>query len=417
MNSKIFVGIAIMIILLSGCFEPPKPDPEPATKLDDSKATAKRVKELVNGNNQLALELYSEINEEGENLFFSPWSISSALGMTFEGARGTTAEEMQSVLHYPKDDLTRRAAFAKLFNTINKPDKEYELKTANALWAQEDYKFLDEYLNINKQYYLAEVRNMDFKTKTEESRKTINQWIEEQTNNKIKDLIPAENLNPLTRLVLTNAIYFKGKWLKQFDKAETKQADFKVSPEKTIKVPMMYLKEDEDGFNYAETDELQMLEMPYKGENLSMLVLLPKNSVEEIEGMLSAEKLKEWKSLMNDYDVEVYFPKFKFETKYFMKETFENMGMPNAFSYDADFSGMTGTKNLYVSNVIHQAFVEVNEEGTEAAAATAVVMYHRAMSIEPPKEFRADRPFIFLIQEKETGSILFMGKVANPLEG
>ncbi len=382
---------------------------------DDSGATPEGIKSVVNANNQFAFELYSEFKSQDGNIFFSPHSVSAALAMTYEGAKGKTAKEMQSVLHIPEDAQIRRPAFAGIYNEINKKDKKYKLSTANALWAQKDYNFLDEYIGNVEKYYGGKVTNLDFVTETEKSRQTINKWVEEQTNNKIKDLIPQGVLNGLTRLVLTNAIYFKGTWLLQFDKQNTREEDFRVSSGSTIKVPMMSLTGDDVKFNYAETDNLQILEMPYAGEELSMLLLLPKeDNLSAAEEALNPEKLSELKNTLTEQRVDVYIPKFKFETKYFMAETLKNMGMPTAFSGEADFSGMDGTKSLFISAVIHQAFVEVNEEGTEAAAATAVVMYTGMRPAIPV--FRADHPFLFVIQQKETGNILFMGRVNNPAE-
>jgi len=419
MNSKNLFGLLIITILFFGCI-----DPTPIEKqvLDDSKSTAVGVNETVKGNNEFALEMYSELNKESENLFFSPWSISSALAMTFEGAKGQTKEEMKNVLHLQENDLERRSGFAKIYNLLNKNNSEYELSTANALWAQKNYPFLEDYVNTTKKYYSAEFTNMDFIGKTEESRKTINSWVEKQTNDKIKNLIPEGILNPLTRLVLTNAIYFKGDWEIQFDKTKTKKQDFKVNENTTVQVDMMSLKKGSEEFNYAETNELQVLQMNYKGNELSMIVLLPKNSISEVESMLSAEKLEEWKKSMHERDVYVYFPKFVFETKYLIADNLKEMGMPTAFSdTQTDFTGMYDAdktmENIFISHVIHQAFVQVDEEGTEAAAATAVVM--KAMSAGPMDipEFKADHPFIFLIQENSTGSILFIGKVVDPTAG
>lgn len=414
MNSKNLILISVLILLFSGCVQP---DPKQII-LDDSQSTPEGVKELVNLNNQFALEMYSEINEEGKNLFFSPWSISSALAMTFEGAKGQTREEMKNTLHFQENDLDRRSSFAGLYNTINSGNKEYELNTANALWAQKDYPFLEEFINSNKKYYSAEVTNMDFVSKPEESRKEINKWVEEKTNDKIKDLIPQGMINSITRLVLTNAIYFKGDWKLKFDKTKTKKEEFKVNENTTVQADMMSLKEEKDDFKYTENELLQIIELPYKGENLSMIVLLPKKNLSEIEEQLSVEKLNSWKQSMHEREVFVYLPKFKFETKYFIAENLSKMGMPTAFSdSSADFTGMFDstktTENLFISQVIHQAFVQVDEEGTEAAAATAVIM--EATSAMPDYiEFRADHPFIFIIQENSTGSILFMGKVTDP---
>lgn len=241
----------------------------------------------------------------------------------------------------------------------------------------------------------------------------------DQTNDKIKDLIPEGVIDASTRLILTNAIYFKGKWVKQFNEKDTRDEYFRISKNNSVKVPMMQRTDKDAKFNYTENDKLQILEMPYSGEELSMLILLPKNDdLAMLENLLSTKNLSDWKKDLEEQRVEVFIPKFKFETKYFMADDLKIMGMPTAFQWPgADFSGMDGTKNLYIGEVIHQAFVEVNEEGTEAAAATEVVML---LSVDPEQKtpkipvFRADHPFIFLIQEKASGNILFMGRVANP---
>jgi len=377
---------------------------------DDTGATAEGVAELVKANNQFGLDIYSKVSNEPGNVFISPWSLASALSMTYEGARGQTADEMKSVMHLP-DAETRHSSFAKLFNEINKKDKNYQLFTANALWAQKDYSFLPEYMNLVEKYYAGKATNVDFAGNTEQVRKTINTWVEDYTNNKIKELFEPGVLNDMTRLVLTNAIYFKGTWLKQFDKSDTFDADFKISPEKTVQVDMMSMHEED--FNYYQDDKLQILEMPYDGEELSMMILLPKDDdLKGLESTVTADKLAEWNNNLIETTLDVYIPKFTFETKYSLSETLKAMGMPTAFSMDADFSGMDGSKMLYISSVIHQAFVEVNEEGTEAAAATGVVMTLKAAM--PSNIFRADHPFIFLIQERNSGNILFLGRVIDP---
>jgi len=407
----ILLLLFLVIILINGCVKALENPEEIIPTAADSKATNEGVGIVVGANNQFALDLYLKFKDEEENIFFSPYSISTALAMTYEGARGKTAEEMRSVFYFPEDDDIRRYSFARIYNQINKKDKKYKLHTANALWTQIDYSFLDEYLDVVEKYYAGKATNLDFGNETEKSRETINGWVEERTNNKIKDLIPAGILNADTRLVLTNAIYFKGTWLLQFNKEYTRQEDFKVNPEKTVKVDMMNLIDEE--FNYGETEELQVLEMLYDGEELSMLVILPKeDNLKSAEDLLSLKKLNELRNALTKQKVDVYIPKFKFETKYFMKETLMEMGMSSAFG-GADFSGMNGTKNLFIDNVIHQAFVEVNEEGTEAAAATALVMKE---AISEKIVFNADHPFIFMIQERETGNILFMGRVFDPTQ-
>lgn len=389
--------------------------------VNDTQLIPQEFDTVVGANNQFAFDLYSEYRSEKGNIFFSPYSISTALTMTYEGARGKTAEEMQEVLRIPKSDEKRRLESAKIYDQMNKGNKEYKLSTANALWAQKDYQFLEEYINNVEEYYGGKTTNLDFIRETEKSRVTINDWVENQTNNKIKNLIPKGAVNSITRLVLTNAIYFKGAWVLQFNEKDTKDENFKTNSGKTVKVPMMKLTGDDAEFNYVKADKVQVLELPYDGEDLSMLLILPEEGdLKKLERSISVKKLSEWKGALKKQRVDIYIPKFKFETKYFMAETLKKMGMPMAFKWPgADFSGMDGTKDLYIDNVIHQAFVEVNEEGTEAAAATAVIMgWGSVGDVEGPviPIFRADHPFIFIIQQKETGNILFMGRVSDPNE-
>jgi len=372
------------------------------------------INSVVNSSNQFAFDLYSNLKGKEGNIFFSPYSLSTAMAMTYEGARGQTAEEIRQVFHYSEDIEILRRGYAETINQINKQDKKYELHTANALWAQKSYPFLPEYFKTVEKYYGGKVTNIDFVRDTENSRLTINKWVEEQTRNRIKDLIPQGVITSLTRLVLTNAIYFKGNWETQFPKGNTKEADFKVSADKKVRVPMMFIGGRK--FNYTENEALQLLELPYAGNELSMLVLLPRNELSEVEPYLKPDKIQDLMKDMRQEEVDVYLPRFKFETKYLMggeKGILGRMGMPTAFSeMRADFSGMTGKPDLYITEVVHQAFVEVNEEGTEAAAATGIIMGAKAVLMK--KVFRADHPFIFLIQENRTGAILFFGRVMEP---
>jgi serpin B len=372
------------------------------------------IEAVVLSNNEFALDLYRSLNKgEGENIFYSPYSIFSALSITYEGSREKTAEEIASVLHLPEEDVLR-SGFGALYNQINK-EKEYELNTANALWAQKDYPFLEEYIDVIRQSYGGEVTNLDFVRETEKSRETINEYIEEKTNDRIKDLIPQGILSPLTRMVITNAIYFKGKWKLEFDKEDTRELDFYLTSENSVKTEMMFMKPEEEKFNYLETEEIQVIELPYQGEEVSMFVFLPKGDIEIIESELNSEKLKEYKEGMIKTEMDgIYLPKFEFDTKYFMKETLISMGIDSAFFYGkADFSKMDGTKELVIDDVIHQAYVGVDEEGTEAAGATAVII---GLTSAPSNEkiFMADHPFIFIIQENKTESILFIGRVSDP---
>lgn len=417
MNKKIMLVLAVVII--SGTtfcyFKNQTPTIEAATLSDDKGATPAGINSVIGANNQFALDLYANLRKEEGNVFFSPYSISTALAMTYEGARGKTAEEMQSVFHFPTDRNLRKSAFAAIHNQLNKPGAKYELSVANALWAQKDYKFLDEYLATVQQYYAGKATNVDFVNATEKSRQTINKWVEDKTKNKIKDLFPQNSLDNATRLVLTNAIYFKGTWLKQFVKKQTEDADFRVRSTSTVKVPMMQITGKNAKFNYTETDNLQVLEMLYEGDKLSMMVLLPKNdNLSLLENSLSLEKISGWRSKLREQRVDVFMPKFTFDTKYFMNDTLKKMGMPIAFTNGADFSGLDGTNKLFIQKVIHQAFVDVNEEGTEAAAATGVSLGIKSVSPPPPPVFRADHPFLFVIQDKGNGNILFFGRVSNP---
>ncbi len=379
---------------------------------NDTGATASGIKNVVDANNQFTFELYSKIKTpSNQNLLFSPYSISSALAITYEGARGGTADEIQGVFHFPKGDSVRRPAFARLYNTINVPNGAYELRTANALWVEKTYPFLPEYTRVASQYYGASATNLDFIHGIESSRVTINTWVELQTNDKIKDLIPQGAIDSMTRLVITNAVYFKGRWAEQFNETFTKEEDFSTAENKKVKVRMMRL--DETRLNYSESGDLQVLELPYEGGDLSMLLLLPKdNNLDALESSLSAKKLSELRASLHEETIYVYLPRFKFETTYDLGSKLSAMGMPTAFTSAADFSGMDGTRDLSISEVIHKAFIEVNEEGTEAAAATAVII--RTTSMPQYKTFRADHPFIFVIEEKKTGTILFVGRVADP---
>jgi serpin B len=388
-------------------------------------ALAQDGSDIVEGNNQFACDLYAKYKHEDGNIFYSPYSITSALGMTYEGAAGKTAEEIQTVFHFHKNDSIRRDSFFKINNEINKTDKKYNLSVANALWAQKDYEFLDDYVGLVEKYYSGKLTNLDFINATEKSRLTINSWVENKTNNKIKDLIPQGALSRETKLVLTNAIYFKGSWLKQFDAKNTKEKDFRISSDSTIKTQMMHLAAGENAnFNYTETNDLQILELPYDGDDLSMLILLPKKeNIETAEESIDSKNLSDWRNSLRKERVDVSLPRFKFETKYFMVQDLADLGMPTAFTPGidmggkADFSGMTGNKELNIDEIIHQAFVEVNEEGTEAAAATAVIMV--ALTAVPtiisrPIRFNANHPFVFIIQDRNTGNILFMGRVSDP---
>ncbi len=375
------------------------------------------VPNLTKANTKFALSLYQDLKSQPGNLFLSPYSISTALAMTYAGARGETAKEMAEVLNFPLEQSALHLAFAELQASLDAIEKKGQVKLsiANSLWPQIKYPILPEYLSLIKDNYGVTVKGLDYQNKTEASRLEINQWVEAKTENKIKDLIP-KDLDPMTRLILVNAIYFKGNWLMPFNPEVTHSGDFFIEPQKLVQVPLMHL---EDQFAYAEFSDLQILEMVYKGEDLSLLVLLPKDTagITKLESQLTIENLANWQAKLKRQDVQVVFPKLKIEASFNLSKTLVDLGMPRAFSGKAEFEGIDGQVNsLSISKVLHQAFIEINETGTEAAAATAVMMAEGAAMLAPNPipVFRADHPFVFAIKEKSSGAIIFLGRVNNP---
>jgi serine protease inhibitor len=372
--------------------------------------------QVVRGNTAFALSLYQKLSSAEGNLFLSPFSISTALAMTFAGARGNTAREMAAALHFSMEGEELHSAFAGLErNLLDAGGKGgVRLKVANALWPQQGYPFLPEYLALLERYYGTTATPVDYARATEQARQTINRWVERETEEKIKDLIPPGVLDPLTRLVLTNGIYFKGDWASPFKKGATHEAPFHGTQGSSIKVPMMT---EQHRFKYGERDDLQILELPYAGQELSFVVLLPRrvDGLRELERALTAEGLADWTGGLREQEVVVFLPKFKLISQFRVDAALKALGMVDAFSPGkADFAGMDGKPHwLYIGAVLHKAFVGVNEEGTEAAAATGVVVGLTSARVQPPT-FCADRPFLFLIRDNHTGSILFMGRVVDP---
>ena len=394
--------------------------PSTAAAAQTPASTAADRAEAVAGNNAFAVALYGQLRNQGGNLFFSPESVSTALAMTYAGARGETASQMAKTLDFtlPPDRL--HPAMGALLADLNAPHDGYQLRVANSLWAQKNYTFLGDFLKLTRTDYGAGFNQVDFKDDAEAARQTINQWVEQKTDDKIKDLLQPGALKPDTRLVLTDAIYFKGDWQTAFDKKETRDEDFHLSSARTIKAPLMHRA---GGYNYFDGGSFQALEIPYKSGELSMVVLLPKevDGLPALERSLTASNLKQWLSQLRPVPkVIVTIPKFKLTKQFELQTTLGAMGMPLAFERGvADFSGMTGNRELFISAVIHKAFIDVDEQGTEAAAATAVVM-QRALALAPdrnrpqPPVFRADHSFLFMIRDNRSGSILFMGRVTDP---
>jgi serpin B len=372
----------------------------------------------VEGNNAFAVELYGQLRNRGGNLFFSPESISTALAMTYAGARGDTAAEMARTLHFTLPPERLHPAMGSVLNDLNAPHVGYLLSVANAIWADKDYAFLDGFLKLTARDYGAGFNHADFKSAPEAARLTINQWVAQKTGDKIRDLLQPGTVDPLTRMVLTNAIYFKGYWAAPFKKEQTEDDEFHLSPAQSVQVPLMHRV---DEFNYFNGGSFQALEIPYKGYELSMIVFLPNDvsGLPAFEQSLTASSVQQWLSQLRPASkVIVTFPRFKVTQQFELQGALGAMGMTKAFEKgEADFSGMTGNRELFISAVIHKAFVDVNEEGTEAAAATAVEMLEMARQgppKPPPIVFCADHPFVFLIRDNRSGGILFMGRVADP---
>jgi serpin B len=376
--------------------------------------SSKDANSLAQSNSAFAVDLYSELRTADGNLFFSPYSISTALAMTYGGAQGRTAEEMAQALRFGLDPDDVHRAFEELEAHLEAVRKQgqIDLHVANSLWPQKGYRFLDNYVSLTKRHYGVSVTPLDYANDTEEARQTINRWVEARTRDRIKDLISRGSLDAATRLVLVNAIYFKANWATPFNPSMTYPGRFSLPDGREVEVPTML---QEGDFRYKETERAQILEIPYEGDDLSMLVILPTggHSLQDVEDVLTAEDLRRWPSELLDHTVRVHLPRFTMRWGTTpLNDPLQSLGMRDAFSPGrADFSGMDGTRSLFISNVLHQAFVEVNEEGSEAAAATAVVMEKCSFG---HKSFVADHPFLFLIRDNVSGSILFMGRLVNP---
>ncbi|HEY3320373.1 MAG TPA: serpin family protein [Planctomycetota bacterium] len=367
-------------------------------------------------NNAFGLELYARLASKPGNLFISPSSIETALAMTYAGARGNTAAEMAKVLHLPEGDKVHEdlGVFLKGLNAATGPDgkpRAFELSVANRLWGQKGYAIVSAFLSLNKESYGAGLEELNF-AESEAARVTINTWVEKQTKDRIKNLIPRGVLDAATRLVLTNAIYFKGKWEAPFTKTATREAPFRISDAEQVPCQMMSAGGDH---LYMENETLQALKLPYQGKELSMIILLPKtNDLARLERNLTTANLAAWIGSMTEPMVSVSFPRFKMTAAFMLKSDLQALGMKDAFVYPhADFTGIEPKKEFYVGEVLHKAFVEVNEEGTEAAAATAVI--GKTGGPPPkPKVFRADHPFLFVIRHEQSGAILFLGRLTDP---
>ncbi|MCJ7744152.1 MAG: serpin family protein [Dehalococcoidales bacterium] len=422
MKRLLFLMLAIvMIVGLIGCSQPASAE---VLKSDKDRITSPVVnssdmKTLVNGNSEFAFDLYQALKKEDGNIFYSPYSISLALAMTYGGARGETAKQMADTLHY----LLPQSALHPAFNSLDielgkrgeggkgKDSKGFRLNVVNAIWGQKDYRFLSAYLDLLAENYGAGLRILDFKSAPEQSRMTINKWVSDQTEDRIKDLVPEGSINPLTRLVLTNAIYFNAAWKLPFKPEATTDGPFHLINGDDVTVPMM---KQTEYFGYAKSGNYLAVELPYDGDELSMVILM--NETGKFGDFENTLKLSTVKAIIGDLKntrVALTMPKFEFESEFGLKETLIGMGMEEPFRDSADFSGMSKESDLHIDDVVHKAFVSVDEAGTEAAAASAVIVGTTSMPPEPVT-VTLDRPFVFLIRDIQTGAILFIGRVMNP---
>jgi serpin B len=386
-------------------------------------ASAADVAAVAAGNNAFAAAAYALLAAQGGNLVYSPASIRLALAMTYAGAKGETAEEMAAVLRFDLEGEALHAAFNALDQELaarnrveptleDGVERKVQLSIANALWGQEGFTFRPEFLDMLAANYGAGMRIVDYVEATEAARRAINDWVAEETNDRITDLIPEGVLSEMTRLVLTNAVYLDATWSSIFAKDATFDAPFFLADGSEVTVPTMH---QESFFPYAAGDGWQAVELPYVGEELAMVFLVPDSGrFAEVEGLVGAGLCDEAVAALENANVRLALPKFEFRFKSSVADLLKAMGMPTAFDPDAaDFSGMSAEDRLFISDVIHEAFIKVDEEGTEAAAATAVIMDLTSAPSEVI-DLAIDRPFLFSLYDRETGEILFLGRVLDP---
>jgi len=375
---------------------------------------------FLSGNTAFSLDLYQQLPGRESNMIFSPYSIFSALAVCGEGARGKTQQEIAKVLHLPVNPQILHPAIIRLRTALQDLEKKGDVlfTAADSLWVQKGYRLSTEYQERIKKVYGLAATPVDFLASPLETCREINRWVEAQTRSKITDIIQPGNISPATRLVVVDAIYFKGGWLHPFDKISTRNLPFYPSAIQSIDVPTM---KQVQRFNYGDFPELQVLEMPYRGKELSMIILLPweRNGLKELENIFNDKSLQQWTQGLTEEQVTVFLPRFKQTCGFDLKKTLQILGIQDAFDgKNADFSGMDGNSSgkggLYLEQILHKAFIEVNEEGTEAAAATAGLVAIGFTPPQAPKIFRANHPFIFLIRHNPSSIILFMGRVTHP---
>jgi serpin B len=393
------VGLLVALGIVTGGQEKAKTD---AAKAD--------VKKLVEGNNEFALDLYRQLSKQPGNLIFSPYSVSSALALAHAGAKTETAVQMAKTLHFNLDEKRLHPAFAQLIEQMHRNNKYHKLVVANALWGQKGLQFRADFLDLMQEFYDAGFKEVDFAANPEAARETINRWIEEQTDNKIRNLLPA--LTKDNRLILTNAVYFKGSWVRPFHANATSDDDFWLSAKQKISVPMM---RHDLPTSYFENETLKALKLSFGMSEAVFVVPKKIDGLPQLEKQMSGKTVQQWG--FTPCEVKVKLPRFQVTSSFGLTGPLVALGMPLPFSAQADFSGISDQEKLTLNSVLHKAYIKVNEEGSEAAAATGVVVvknFSNGGSPLPIREFYVDRSFIFMIRENSTGTILFIGRVVDP---
>jgi serpin B len=419
--------VALVLALLTGCGAPSSPNVPPGSSVAVSDkprnlnpgAPQEDLSALADGNAAFAFDLYRALSDGEGNLFFSPYSISTALAMTYAGAAGETAGQMAATLHFGLPPESLHPAFNAYALNLDARAEEaaegtpFELSIANSLWGQQGFPFRGEFLDLLGENYGAGMRLVDYVADAEVARRAINDWVSDETRKKIQDLIPEGAVDAMTRLVLANAIYFKAGWLHPFEDSATGPEPFHLLDGSTLDVPMMHHSET---YGYAIREGFRAVELPYLNGDMSMLIFLPdEGRFQDVEQALTPETVREVTGNLTYGPVNLGLPRFSYESAFSLGDALVSLGMTDAFDPDrADFSGMDGARDLYISHVLHKAFVSVDEEGTEAAAATAVIMSVTSAPADEPITLTVDRPFIYLIRDGQTGSILFLGRVVNP---
>lgn len=372
--------------------------------------------ELVAGDTAFAADLYRHVSTTSGNLFMSPHSITTALAMTYAGANGATATQMAAALHFTLPPARLHAALDQLDLALASRGQHassgtipFRLRTANSLWGQDGFALQAPFLDTLAVNYGAGVHVLDFRGDPDGSRETINTWVEDQTNHKITDLLPAGSIDESTKLVLTNAIYFSAAWNEPFSPAETADRPFHLATGNAVNVPTLHQVHE---LRYVAGDGFAAAEIPYDGEELAMVVVVPSGDLATFEANLTGATLASIASGLRPYSVDLSLPKFKFDAPIGLRDTLQALGMVDAFTSAADLSGIDGTHDLSIADVLHKGFVAIDENGTEAAAATAVIIGDS--SVPDTATLAVDRPFVFFIRDVQTGAILFLGRVVDP---